>query len=136
MAHGAKALMLLIGKDEALLRTQALIFESAEYVVVRAGGKEHALKLLKSWRFGIVVIDSTLPREERNLLAASVKGKTPDTRVVVFHASADAENIDLVMDSRDGAASVLEKVNALFPKPPQATDGTDATISKPETKSN
>jgi DNA-binding NtrC family response regulator len=136
MAHGAKAIMLLIGKDEALLRTQALIFESAEYVVVQAGGKDQALKLLKSWSFGIVVIDSTLPREERNLLVAAVRSQTPDTRVVVFHASADAENVDLVMDSREGAASVLAKVNALFPKPPRTAPGTDATVSKAERKPN
>jgi DNA-binding NtrC family response regulator len=136
MAHGAKAIMLLIGKDEALLRTQALIFESAEYVVVQAGGKDQALKLLKNWSFGIVVIDSTVPREERNLLAAAVRSHTPDTRVVVFHASADAENVDLVMDSREGAASVLAKVNALFPKPPQTAPEIDAALNKAETKPN
>jgi len=75
--------------------------------------------LIQQQVFDVIVFDHTLRMDERLRLIELAKVSVPAIRIVVLHRSAELPGkVDLAMDSREGPAAILNRVNELlFPRP-------------------
>jgi DNA-binding NtrC family response regulator len=105
--------VLVVGNEPSLRETYSLLFQRAGYGAdcVEVHDCESALS---NGKFGLVVIDHTLSKPDRKSLVKTVRRIAPAARVVAFHSSAQDCGADLTMDSREGAAAILERVAELL----------------------
>jgi DNA-binding response OmpR family regulator len=112
-AAGRRITALVVGHEPMLRETYALLFERAGYVAEHAQlGSSPAL--LKATKFALLVMDHTLSREERKSLVPVARHLSPGIKIVALHSSARDCGADLVMDSREGASAILERVAVLL----------------------
>lgn len=111
-ARGQGIGVLVVGHEPSLRETYALLFDAAGY---RAHPTElnHSPSRLKAGAFALLVMDHTLSKEERTSLVELARQLAPNIKVAALHASAQDCGADLVMDSREGAEAILERVAAL-----------------------
>jgi len=110
---GQNTVVLVVGNEPSLRETYSLLFQRAGYGAdcVEVHDCESALS---NGKFGLVVIDHTLSKPDRKSLVKTVRRIAPAARVVAFHSSAQDCGADLTMDSREGAAAILERVAELL----------------------
>src|SRR5246500_913723 len=87
MESMAKAkLRILYGEgDGDVLAKQAAAFEKAGHVVQRAEGRKSVEEALKKSTFDLVILGSTLSRNDRHHLPYMVKKGSAETSVLVMH---------------------------------------------------
>jgi DNA-binding response OmpR family regulator len=112
MPARGRVTLLVVSQEPALRQTYGLIFLSEHYAVksVRLRELENTLKRIK---FDVVLMDHTLNRQERKSAVRLVRQAAPAARIVALHARAHDCGADVVMDSREGVAAILDAVGEL-----------------------
>jgi len=123
--------ILCVGTYAELVHTRSLIFAQAGYSVKQAHTKEEAKRVLARESFDVVILEHCIHMKERHALAAFVKQTSPQTRILVLHASGSGSgsHADAALDSRGGPAAILQAMQSLFvaKKGPQAISKTRAS---------
>src|SRR6478672_6652661 len=112
----AKAVVLIVERDEALLASQILLFEAQGHQVFSARTRKSAEQFLNSHCPVAIVLGHSLEREDREVLVAKARLIRPDASILVLHASgADLPVVpDAAIDSREGPISVLLALQELL----------------------
>jgi DNA-binding NtrC family response regulator len=112
----AKAkLRILYGEGDAeILAGQAAAFEKAGHAVHQATGRKAVDEGLKKGRFDLVVLGSTLSRNDRHHLPYMVKKANPETSVLVMHADGSRHPyVDACVDTGSSMESVLTRIEGM-----------------------
>ncbi len=125
--------ILCVGTYPDLVHTRSLIFAQAGHSVKQAHTKDEAERVLAREAFDVVVLEHCIRMKERHALAAFVKQTSPQTQILVLHASGSGpgSHADAALDSRSGPAAILEAVQSLFlPAAKKASQGVSKTQAR------
>ena len=112
----AKAkLRILYGEgDGEVLAEQAAAFEKAGHSVQKAEGRKGVDGALKSAKFDLVILGSTLSRNDRHHLPYMVKKADAETQVLVMHADGSRHPyVDACTDTGSSMEHVLDRIDAM-----------------------
>jgi DNA-binding NtrC family response regulator len=112
----AKAkLRVLYGEaDEEILKQQAAVMEKAGHIVRPVVGRKAAEEALKKSTFDLVVLGSTLSRNDRHHLPYMVKKANPETSVLVMHADGSRHPyVDACIDTGSSMEAVLTRIEGM-----------------------
>ena len=112
----AKAkLRILYGEgDGDVLATQAAAFEKAGHTVQRAEGRKAVDEALKKSTFDLVILGSSLTRNDRHHLPYMVKKANAETSVLVMHADGSRHPyVDACTDTGSSMETVLNRIEAM-----------------------
>ena len=112
----AKAkLTILYGEgDGDVLAQQAAAFEKAGHSVLKAEGRKGVDAALKTAKFDLVILGSTLSRNDRHHLPYMVKKANPHTQVLVMHADGSRHPyVDACTDTGSSMETVLGRIDAM-----------------------
>ena len=109
----AKAkLAILYGEgDGDVVAELATAFQKAGYSVQEAIGRKSAEEALKKSKFDLVVLGSSMSRNDRHHLPYMVKKANAETKVFVLHADGSRHPyVDACVDTGTSAESILHKI--------------------------
>ena len=112
----AKAkLRILYGEgDGDVLAKQAVAFEKAGHVVQKAEGRKGVDESLRKSTFDLVILGSTLSRNDRHHLPYMVKKVSAETSVLVMHADGSRHPyVDACTDTGSSMETVLNRVETM-----------------------
>jgi DNA-binding NtrC family response regulator len=112
----AKAkLRVLYGEaDEEILKQQAAAFEKAGHSVHQVIGRKAAEEALRKSTFDLVVLGSTLSRNDRHHLPYMVKKANFETSVLVLHADGSRHPyVDACIDTGYTMEAVLARIEGM-----------------------
>jgi len=112
----AKAkLRILYGEgDSDVLAKQVPAFQKAGHTVQQAEGRKAVDEALKKATFDLVVLGSSLSRNDRHHLPYMVKKANAETKVLVMHADGSRHPyVDACVDTGTSVESVLNKVEGM-----------------------
>lgn len=112
----AKAkLRVLYGEgDEETLRAQAAAFEKAGHIVQQAIGRKAVQEALNKTVFDLVILGSTLTRNDRHHLPYMVKKASAETSVLVMHADGSHHPyVDACVDTGTSMENVLTRIEGM-----------------------
>ncbi len=112
----AKAkLRVLYGEaDEEILKQQAGAMEKAGHAVHPVIGRKAAEEALKKSTFDLVVLGSTLSRNDRHHLPYMVKKANAETSVLVLHADGSRHPyVDACIDSGSSTEAMLTRIEGM-----------------------
>ena len=102
------------GIDEPILQEQSSAFEKAGHTVQQAAGRKAVEAALKQNHFDLVVLGSTLTRNDRHHLPYMVKKAQAETQVLVMHADGSRHPyVDVCTDTGSSIESVLNRIDAI-----------------------
>lgn len=110
----AKAkLTILYGEgDEEVLAQQAAAFQKAGHTVQQAIGRKPAEEALKKSKFDLVILGTSMSRNDRHHLPYMVKKANVETKVFVLHADGSRHPyVDACVDSGTSVESILHKID-------------------------
>jgi len=96
--------------DEEVLATQAAAMKKAGHHVTTAVGRQLVQETLRRDAFDLVILGSTLTKEDRHHLPYMVKKLHEGTKVLVMHASGRHHEVDATIDAGTSMQFVLEKI--------------------------
>jgi DNA-binding NtrC family response regulator len=96
--------------DEEVLATQAAAMKKAGHHVTTAVGRQLVQEMLRRDAFDLVILGSTLSKEDRHHLPYMVKKSHEGTKVLVMHASGRHHEVDATIDAGTSMQFVLEKI--------------------------
>jgi DNA-binding NtrC family response regulator len=105
--------VLIVSHDSSLRETYALLFNDDGYPTQSTELQDLPSTLLTGDNVGMVVMDHTLSQEERKAIVQIIQQLARDVHTVILHSSGKDCGADLSMDSREGAARILEAVKNL-----------------------
>jgi DNA-binding NtrC family response regulator len=112
----AKAkLRILYGEgDGDVLVKQAAVFEKAGHVVQKAEGRKSVDEALNKSAFDLVILGSTLSRNDRHHLPYMVKKANAETSVLVMHADGSRHPyVDACVDTGSSMEAVLNRIETM-----------------------
>jgi DNA-binding NtrC family response regulator len=112
----AKAkLRVLYGEaEEEVLKQQATAMEKAGHTVHQVVGRKAAEEALKKSTFDLVVLGSTLSRNDRHHLPYVVKKASAETSVLVLHADGSRHPyVDACMDTGSSVEAILTRIEGM-----------------------
>ena len=111
-ATSAKAsIKILYGEcDESVLATHAAEMKKAGHHVTTAIGRSGVQDALKRDAFDLVILGSTLTKDDRHHLPYMVKKSHEGTKVLVMHARGRHHEVDATIDAGTSMHFVLEKI--------------------------
>ena len=112
----AKAtLRILYGEgDSDVLAKQVLAFQKAGHTVQQAEGRKAVDEALKKATFDLVVLGSSMTRNDRHHLPYMVKKANADTKVLVMHADGSRHPyVDACVDTGTSIESVMNKIEGM-----------------------
>lgn len=112
----AKAkLRILYGEgDGEVLVKQAPAFEKAGHAVQQAVGRKAVDEALKKAAFDLVVLGSSMTRNDRHHLPYMVKKANAELKVLVMHADGSRHPyVDACVDTGTSMESVLNKIDSM-----------------------
>lgn len=112
----AKAkLRILYGEgDGDVLAKQAAAFEKAGHVVQKAQGRKNVDEAMKKSTFDLVILGSTLSRNDRHHLPYVVKKVSAETSVLVMHADGSRHPyVDACVDTGSSMDTVLNRIETM-----------------------
>lgn len=114
MAKGGK-LKILYGEGDAdVLAAQAASIENVGHAVQQAVGRKAVQEALNKGTFDLVVLGSTLSRNDRHHLPYMAKKANPGTSVLVLHADGSRHPyVDACTDTGADTAHVLARIEAM-----------------------
>jgi DNA-binding NtrC family response regulator len=115
-ATGSKAtIKILYGEsDEQVLASQAAEMKKAGHHVTPAIGRQGVMEVLRRDAFDLVILGSTLSKDDRHHLPYIVKKSHEGTKVLVMHASGRHHEVDATIDANTSMQFVLEKIARLL----------------------
>jgi DNA-binding NtrC family response regulator len=96
--------------DEETLATQSAAMKKAGHHVTTAVGRPGVQEALRRDAFDLVILGSTLTKDDRHHLPYMVKKFHEGTKVLVMHASARHHEVDAAVDAGTSMQLVLEKI--------------------------
>lgn len=112
----AKAkLRILYGEGEAdVLAKQAPAFEKAGHIVQQAMGRKSVEENLKKSTFDLVILGSSMSRNDRHHLPYMVKKTNAETSVLVMHADGSRHPyVDACVDTGSTMEHVLNRIESM-----------------------
>ena len=103
--------------DEEVLATQAAAMKKAGHHVTTAVGRQLVQETLRRDAFDLVILGSTLTKEDRHHLPYMVKKSHEGTKVLVMHASGRHHEVDATIDAGTSMQFVLEKIARVMAEP-------------------
>jgi hypothetical protein len=118
----AGKLTILYGEGDAeVLAAQAVSIQKAGHQVQTAEGRKGVLEALKTGKFDLVLIGSSMNRDDRHHLPYMVKKSQAASRILVMHADgARHPAVDGNVDTGISMESLLEKISVLMGKSAKA----------------
>ena len=96
--------------DEEVLATQAVLMKKAGHHLTTAVGRPGVQEALRRDAFDLVILGSTLTKDDRHHLPYMVKKLHEGTKVLVMHASSRHHEVDATIDAGTSMQFVLEKI--------------------------
>jgi DNA-binding NtrC family response regulator len=100
--------------DEQVQSTQTEEMKRAGHHVTTALGRQAVQDALKRDAFDLVILGSTLTKDDRHHLPYMVKKAHEGTRVLVMHAASRHHEVDAAVDANTSMQFVLEKIARLM----------------------
>ena len=100
--------------DEQVLATQAAEMKTAGHHVTTAMGRHAVQEALRRDAFDLVILGSTLTKDDRHHLPYMVKKSHEGTKVLVMHAGTHHHEVDATIDANASMQFVLEKIARLL----------------------
>ena len=117
MAKSAKFKILYSESEADVLASQAASLQKAGHDVVPAGDRKSVEQALKQGSFDLVVLGSTLSRNDRHHLPYMVKKTNQSTRILVLHADGGRHPyVDAHMDTGYSVDALVQKIASLAPQ--------------------
>ncbi len=109
------AIKILYGEcDEKVLATQSGEMKKAGHHVTTAIGRQGVQEALGRDAFDLVILGSTLTKDDRHHLPYMVKKAHEGTKVLVMHAASRHHEVDAAIDANTSMQFVLEKIARLM----------------------
>ena len=109
------AIKILYGEsDEQVQSTQAAEMKKAGHHVTTALGRHGVMDALRRDAFDLVILGSTLSKDDRHHLPYMVKKSHEGTKVLVMHAAARHHEVDAHIEANTSMQFVLEKIARLM----------------------
>lgn len=100
--------------EEETLKLQAAAMEKAGHAVQQAIGRKAMEEALKKSTFDLVVLGSTLSRNDRHHLPYMVKKASPETSVMVLHADGSRHPyVDACIDTGSSVEAILTRIEGM-----------------------
>jgi DNA-binding NtrC family response regulator len=96
--------------DEEVLATHAAAMKKSGHHVTTAIGRHGVQEALRRDAFDLVILGSTLTKDDRHHLPYMVKKSHDGTKVLVMHASSRHHEVDAAIDAGTSMQLVLEKI--------------------------
>jgi DNA-binding NtrC family response regulator len=109
-----KIKILYVESDEQVLAAQAAEMKTAGHHVTTAVSRHAVLEALRRDAFDLVILGSTLTKDDRHHLPYMVKKLHEGTKVLVMHAGTHHHEVDATIDANASMQFVLEKVARLL----------------------
>lgn len=117
MAKSAKFKILYSESEADVLASQAASLQKAGHDVVPAADRKSVEQALKQGSFDLVVLGSTLSRNDRHHLPYMVKKTNQSTRILVLHADGGRHPyVDAHMDTGYSVEALVQKIASLAPQ--------------------
>ena len=100
--------------DETVQSAQAAEMKKAGHHVTTALGRQGVTEALKNDAFDLVILGSTLSKDDRHHLPYMVKKSHEGTKVLVMHAASRHHEVDAAIDANTSMQFVLEKIARLM----------------------
>jgi DNA-binding NtrC family response regulator len=100
--------------DEVVQSKQAVEMKKAGHHVTTALGRQGVQDALKRDAFDLVILGSTLSKDDRHHLPYMVKKTHEGTKVLVMHAASRHHEVDAAIDANTSMQFVLEKIARLM----------------------
>ena len=100
--------------DEQILAAQAAEMKTAGHHVTTAAGRHAVQEALRRDAFDLVILGSTLTKDDRHHLPYLVKKAHEGTKVLVMHAGTHHHEVDATIDANASMQFVLEKIARLL----------------------
>jgi DNA-binding NtrC family response regulator len=100
--------------DEKTLAAQAAEMQKAGHHVTTALNRKGVQDALKTDAFDLVILGSTLSKDDRHHLPYMVKKAHEGTKVLVMHAGSHHHEVDAAIDPTLSMQRILEKIAALL----------------------
>ncbi len=100
--------------DEQVQSTQAAEMKKAGHHVTTALGRQAVIDALQRDAFDLVILGSTLTKDDRHHLPYMVKKAHEGTRVLVMHAASRHHEVDAAIAANTSMQFVLEKIARLM----------------------
>ena len=115
-ATGSKpTIKILYGEcDEQVQSVQAAAMKKAGHHVTTAIGRHAVQDALQRDAFDLVILGSTLTKDDRHHLPYMVKKAHEGTKVLVMHAASRHHEVDAAVDANTSMQFVLEKIARLM----------------------
>ncbi len=112
------AVVLCTGVDKVLLRTRALILESAGHHVVSAGSEAEVIAACKQHHFDVAVLGQAMRPAQKQQVFELVRATCPDAKILeLFQGSRTISNADGWLEvPADVPADLAAKVTELIGK--------------------
>jgi DNA-binding NtrC family response regulator len=109
------AIKILYGEsDDTVLASQTAAMKTAGHHVTTAVNRQQVQEALRRDAFDLVILGSTMSKDDRHHLPYMVKKAHEGTRVLVMHAGTHHHEVDAAVDSGMSINLVLEKIAALL----------------------
>lgn len=103
--------------DAEELSTHAVILQKAGHQVECAEGRKAAEEALRKAKFDLVVLGSSLSRNDRHHLPYMIKKTNSPTQVLVMHTDGERHHyVDANLDTGCTMEDVVAKIATLWPK--------------------
>jgi DNA-binding response OmpR family regulator len=108
--------ILLVERDRVLLESEKMLYEQRGYKVLSAQTRSRAEQLLSAEWAEVIVLGHSLTRHDREVLIAKSRLISPQTRILVVHASGAFQPVppDAAVDSRDGIEQLFAAFDSLL----------------------
>jgi DNA-binding NtrC family response regulator len=100
--------------EESVLAAQAADMKKAGHHVTTAVGRRGVQDALQHGAFDLVILGSTLSKDDRHHLPYMVKKAHAGTKVLVMHAASRHHEVDASIDANTSMQFVLEKITRLM----------------------
>jgi DNA-binding NtrC family response regulator len=100
--------------DEEVLAFQTPAMTQAGHQVQPTLGRKAAEEALKKGSFDLVVLGSSLSKNDRHHLPYIVKKSNEGTRVLVCHTGGHHHEVDATVDGERGVTALLDKIAGLM----------------------
>ena len=100
--------------DEKVLASHAAEIQKAGHHVTTALSRQAVMAQLRRDAFDLIILGSTMSKDDRHHLPYMVKKAHEGTKVLVMHAGTRHHAVDAAVDSGIGMVFLLEKIAALI----------------------
>ena len=115
MAHSGKLNILYGEGDAEVLKAQTAALQKAGHQVQAAEGRKAVQEALKAGGFDLVVLGSTLTRDDRHHLPYMVKKAHAGLRVLVLHADGGRHpSVDGNVDTGSSVETLIAKIGGMM----------------------